>query len=436
MKINVHDIIGAGKFKGALLKVFLICFLIGVCDGYCMYIFGVTGVNIRESLGFTAVQQGVINSYATWGMTFASAIVGLIADKIGRKRVLVFSVICYSLCTALTGFATEMWQFAIVRFLSGFGMAGVVPVGVATASEYSPSKNRPMLCTLVAMGVSLGMLFAGLFAMWMLPVVSSWRVLYYIAFIPLIVAIAALTLPESMHILVKKNDRSGIEKVLSSCNDSFRADPANEYVTTAAPEIKKAPWTQIFAKDTRRNTIAVWIMYFCNMAIIYGAGTWLPGIMAGAGYSVATGILLFVVFSVGSMIFSPIGGKLVDKFGYKKVMVADYAITVVSLCLFGLSAHNMALSIILIFFAGAASNSCQTIIQPFTGHFYDLSTRTTGISWGVTMGRLGSAVAPIVLGFLVAANVPIQIDFFGVAAMAVIAGIACMATKEPAVKKM
>lgn len=428
-RINVHEIISNGKLNGILLRVFLICLLIGICDGYCMYIFGVTGVSLQEELGFTAVEAGVINSYATWGMTAATAVVGLIADKIGRKKVLIFSVICYAVCTGLTGFAAEMWQFAIIRFVSGMGMAGIVPVGVATTSEYSPSKNRPLLCSLVAMGVSLGMLFAGLAALFFLPVVSSWRVLYYAAFGALILAILALSLPESMHIWVKGGKREQIAKTLESANDSYRAGTGDEYYVSSDTTVKKAKWTEIFSKDVLRNTICVWIMYFCNMCIIYGAGTWLPGLMTNAGYTLSSGILLFVVFSIGSMIFTPVAGRLVQKFGYKKVMTVQYIITAITLCLFGVS-HNMIFSMIMIFLAGGASNSLQTVIQPFAGHFYDLSIRTTGISWGVTLGRLGSAFSPIVLGVMVAANVSLQADFFAVAAFAVIGMAALLCTKE------
>lgn len=428
-KINVYDILSGGKLQGALLKVFVICLLIGICDGYCMYIFGVTGVTIQEELGFTAVQQGLINSYATWGMTAATALVGLLADKIGRKRVLIASVLIYSVFTALTGFATEMWQFAIVRFVSGIGMAGIVPVGVATTSEYSPLQNRALLCSLVAMGVSLGMLLAGLAALWVLPVVSSWRVLYYVAFLPLILAVAALSLPESMKIWVQDGKREQIEKTLVSANPEFKPDPEVEYVADSGVHIQRAPWTQIFAKGVLRNTLCIWVMYFCNMCIVYGAGTWLPGIMRGAGYAVSSGILLFVVFSIGSMIFTPVAGKLVQKFGYKKVMAVQYALTALTLCLFGIS-KSMAFSTVMIFLAGGASNSIQTVIQPFAGHFYPLDIRTTGISWGVTMGRLGSAVAPIALGFLVAANISLQINFLAVACFAVIGGMAMLMTKD------
>ena len=428
-KINVHEIIGKGRLRGVLLHVCLVCLLIGVCDGYCMYIFGVTGVAIQGDLGFTPVEAGIINSYATWGMTAATALVGLVADKIGRKKVLVFSVVCYSIFTALTGFATEMWQFAIVRFASGIGMAGIVPVGVATTSEYSPLKNRALLCSLVAMGVSLGMLFAGLAALWFLPVVSSWRVLYYVAFVPLILAVAALSLPESMKILIQKGARTEIEKTLASANPEFVPSSDLEYIADAGAPTKRVPWTQIFAPGVRRNTICVWLMYFCNMCIVYGAGTWLPGIMSNAGYAVSSGILLFVVFSVGSMVFAPIAGKLVQQFGSKKVMMVQYALTFVTLCLFGVS-KNMAVSTVLIFLAGGAANSIQTVIQPFAGHFYNLDIRTTGISWGVTMGRLGSAVAPIALGFLVAANVSLQISFLAVAAFALIGGAALCLTQE------
>lgn len=395
-----------------------------------MYIFGVTGTSIQDELGFNSIQLGVINSYATWGMTAATAVVGLLADKIGRKRVLIGSVIIYSVCTGLTGFATTMGQFAVVRFCSGIGMAGIVPVGVSTTSEYSPTKNRALLCSLVAMGVSLGMLFAGLAALWILPAVNSWRVLYYVAFIPLILAIVALSLPESMKIWIKKEKRAQIEKTLVSANPEFQPSPDTEYVAEAGPQVKHAPWTRIFSKGVLRNTICIWIMYFCNMCIVYGAGTWLPGIMRNAGYAVSSGILLFVVFSVGSMVFTPVAGRLVQIFGYKKVMTVQYVITIVTLCLFGIS-KSMAFSTVMIFLAGGASNSIQTVIQPFAGHFYGLDIRTTGISWGVTMGRLGSAAAPNALGILVASNVSLQISFFAVAAFGVLGCIALLVTREP-----
>lgn len=430
--VNVYNVLGDAKFNKFFLKIFLILFVAGVCDGYALYIFGITTPYLMADLGYTAVQAGVINSFASWSMAASTAILGMLADKIGRKRIITFCVIMFTVFTAVTGLCTTMMQFAVARILSGIGLAGFVPAMIADITEYSPRKNRALIVAVTGMGVTCGMIVAGLAGLFLLPAVNNnWRVLYYICFVAiLMVVICAVWLPESMAVMIHKGHTHTIGKVLREADPSFNASENVEFIVDTDVSKKiKVPVSRLFQQDVVRNTLLLWVMYFCNMIIIFGTGTWLPGIMAGAGYEVSSGILLFLFFSLGGIIVGPLGGKFVNKFGYKKVMAVLYIVTALCLVCFGF-AKSMVLSSIMIFIAGGTSNGGQLLIQPFNSHFFPAEVRSTAVGWGVTMGRLGGIVGPLLGGLLVGANVSLQADFIIFAGIVMVALVALLLTKE------
>ena len=140
--MNVNAVVDQAKFKPFHLKIVLWCVFVVIFDGYDLAINGVALPLLMQEWNMTAVQAGMLASTALAGMMFGAMLFGMLADKIGRKNVILICVTLFSGFTFWGGFASNPTEFGILRFIAGLGIGGVLPNLVALTSEYAPQKMR------------------------------------------------------------------------------------------------------------------------------------------------------------------------------------------------------------------------------------------------------------------------------------------------------
>ena len=203
--VNVNDIIDRAKFSGFHFQVVVWCLLIILFDGYDLAINGVVLPLLMEDWGLSAVQAGMLASTALAGMMFGAMIFGSLADKIGRKKVIMICIVLFSGLTCAGGFASNPTEFAVLRFLAGLGIGGVMPNLVALTSEYAPQKMRSTLVTTMFSGYAVGGVMAALLGAWFTPS-FGWQIMFFIAGIPLLLLpVIWKFLPESLTFIVQQN---------------------------------------------------------------------------------------------------------------------------------------------------------------------------------------------------------------------------------------
>ena len=417
------------QFNGFFRRLSIILVLISVLTGFSMYIFGIANAGIMEDLGFTAVESGLIGSYNTIGMMISTIVFSMLADKIGAKKIVLLCVLLNSVFTGCTGLASSMGMFAFTRIASGCGIA-VIPSVISLLSEYSPKKWRAVLCAIGGCGCAIGMMMAALSGMYILPLTEDWRTLFYLAFLGvLLLPLTVAFVPDSMSVLIAKGDNRRIEAVLKKADAKFVVVEGQSYALHSGVSANhRVSIVRLFQNGASRNTILACIIFCCNMAVLYGTGTCLPAMMGSAGFSVSSGFTLLFLFSLGSIVVSPLGGKLATKVGYKKVMAVLCLVTFLFLNLFG-AAQSMLASSLLIFVAGASSNGTQAILQPYVASLYPEEIRTTGIGLATLFGRFGSFFAPLLGGFLVQNQVSLQMDFLVFASFSIVSCVCLLLTK-------
>lgn len=430
-KLNVNNFLDTCKFNRFFLRISVTLILVSILTGFSMYIFGIALNNVMNELGFSATQSGLISSFNTIGMMISTVVFSMLADKIGPKKIVILCIILNSIFTGCTGLASTMGQFAFTRIASGCGVS-VIPSLIALLSEYSPKNNRSMICALGGCGCAIGMMIAALTGMFLLPATGNWRHLFFVAFIGIVfLPLVILFVPDSMNRLISSGQTAKITSILSKASKDFKPEANYEYTLRDGKESGgKVSIVRLFQNGVARNTILGCITFFCNMAVLFGTGTWLPSMMANSGYSVGTGITLLFIFSLGSVFVSPFGGKLADKLGFKRVLATLLFVNCIFLNLFGL-AHNMVASSIMIFVAGAACNGAQAILQPYIAYLYPEDIRTTGIGIATLFGRFGSFCAPLLGGILVTNQIALQMDFFVFSCFAIVSCLCILLTKPP-----
>jgi AAHS family benzoate transporter-like MFS transporter len=159
--------------------------------------------------------------------------------------------------------------------------------------------------------------------------------------------------------------------------------------------------------------------------MVYALSSGLTKLMAGAGYSLGSALTFVLVLNVGAVIGAVGGGWLADRFHIKYVLAVMYGIAAVSITLLGLPMPTTALFMV-VGLAGASTIGTQIVANAYTGQFYPMAIRSTGLGWALGIGRTGAILAPIVIGTLVGMKLPLQQNFMAISIPAVIGMIAVL----------
>lgn len=421
--INVNHIIDQAKFTPFHFKVVAWSLLIILFDGYDLAINGVALPLLMDDWGLTAVQAGMLASTALAGMMFGAMIFGSLADKIGRKKVIMICIVLFSGLTFAGGFASNPTEFAILRFLAGLGIGGVMPNLVALTSEYAPQKMRSTLVTTMFSGYAVGGVVAALLGAWLTPS-FGWEVMFWIAGIPLfLLPIIWKFLPESLTFIVKQNRQKEAQHIVRRLAPEVKVadDTLFELAQVDVPE--SASVASLFKRGRAVNTLLFWLAFFSCLLTMYALSSWLPKLMMAAGYSMDNSLMFMMVMNIGAVIGIVGGGILADRFHLKPVLMCLGIMGAIVMSLMGLQSNQFILYL-LVFLAGAASIGSQMLLYSYVAQYYPLAIRSTGIGWSSAIGRMGAIVGPILIGALLGMSLPAYVNFIAVGLPVLVTAIA------------
>jgi len=400
-KINVHEIIDNSKMNVFFIFIWTVTFFTLIFDGYDLQVFGVAMPSMMKEMGYGPALSGLIGSASLWGAIAGAIIFGILTDKWGRKPIHFIAVSLFSIFTAVAAVsASNIPVFVGSRFIAGMGIATITPTVQSLLSEYTPANNRRFLLTANMIGIAVGNILAPLLALVVLPV-FGWRAMFGLAALGLVMVPFILKLPETMVHNVKKGQKKEIASILSKADPNFVPQADDEYVVNEAQTVKLSAGA-LFRDGLAWNTILIWVMFFANMFVIASFQIWLPKLITMMNYSLTNALLLTALMLIGAIVGSVLAGYIATKAGYKKTLIIFYILTGVFLLLLTLKTSLTIFAIILFFYG--CSNIMQNLMYPFTTTVYPISVRATGLGMGASMTRVGGALAPIVVGFVVAAG--------------------------------
>ncbi|QIL80684.1 MFS transporter [Diaphorobacter sp. HDW4A] len=420
--IEVNQIIDNARFTKFHWMVMWLCALLLVFDGYDLFIYGAVLPVLMKEWGLTPVQAGALGSYALFGMMFGAFIFGPLADRIGRKKGVAISFVLFSISTFLSGFATTPTEFGIFRFIAGLGCGGLMPNAVALMNEYAPKRLRSTLVAIMFSGYSLGgVLCAGL-GIYMLPR-YGWQSMFFAAAVPLVLLPLILwKLPESIGFLLRQGQHAKAREMLAQVAPDVRLD-ANAQLVQAEAKGAGVPVLDLFRQERFMGTFMIWLSFFCCLLMVYALGSWLPKLMANAGYSLGSSLSFLLALNFGGVVGAIAGGWLGDRFSLPKVVVAFFAVGTVAIALLGFNSP-MPILYLLIAIAGATTIGTQILLYANTAQFYPQAIRSTGLGWASGIGRTGAIVGPLLGGWLMAAALPLQLNFLVFAVPGLVAALA------------
>ena len=424
-RIDVHKLADEARFNGFHALVLFWGLLILIFDGYDLAVVGAALPSIMKDMGVSAGSAGFMASSALFGMMFGALLFGTLADRIGRVRTLSICVALFSIFTAAAGLTRDPVTFSVMRFLAGLGIGGVLPVVTAQMAEFSPLRIRARLVVLVFTGYSLGGILVALTAKQLIEG-HGWQSVFLAAGLPvLLIPFIVKTMPESMPFLIKKKRDEELRRIVRKLAPDQSLRGGEQFVVPTVDRADEAPIRHLFQEGRAFSTVMIWLAFFMGLFMVYALSSWLTKLMAMAGYSLGSALTFTLVFNVGAIVGSVIGAWLGDKFNIKYVLVAFYALGAASLALMGYT-KSTELLFAVVFVVGGSTLGTAVLAYAYAGEFYPTAVRSTGVGFASGIGRLGAILGPILIGGLVALQLPLEQNFMAIGLAGLIGAVAVM----------
>ncbi len=359
------------------LRTIGLCFLVALLEGLDLQATGIAAPYMASEFGLSPAALGWLFSAGLIGLFPGAVVGGALADRYGRKYVLIAAVILFGLFSLLTAHISTYEGLLVARLVTGLGLGAALPILIALASETAAEHLRNTAVSLTYCGVPLGGALAALIGM--LSVSGDWRLVFYVGGIaPLLIALLlALYLPES------RAYQSRIE--------------------TGAPVRFRHAAAALFSQGRGRGTVLLWLSCFFTLTILYMLLNWLPSLLLERGLSRFEVTLVQVLFNVGGVAGTLLAGRLMDRQQALLAVVLAYLGMLWALAALG-TVEQLHWLLLAGLAAGACSIAGQLILYALAPRLYAADIRATGVGVAVAVGRLGSMTGPLLAGQLLAAG--------------------------------
>ncbi|WP_391117972.1 MFS transporter [Psychrobacillus sp. L3] len=343
--------------------------------------------------GLTPVQMGWIGSVNSIGMAVGALVFGVFADKVGRKKIFMLTLLLFSIAGGLSALTTTLAAFLILRFFVGMGLGGELPVASTLVSESVEAKERGRVVVLLESFWAAGWLISALIAYFIIPT-YGWRIALVITALPAFYAIyLRIKLPDSPRFTEKKTQSRTIMQNM------------------------KEVWSKQYAK----RTLMLWIVWFTVVFSYYGMFLWLPSVMVIKGFSLIKSFEYILIMTLAQLPGYFSAAWLIEKMGRKFVLVTYLLGTAASAFVFGSADTTAALIIsgmLLSFFNLGAWGA----LYAYSPEQYPTVIRATGSGMAASVGRVGGILGPLLVGSLVTAGYEIS-WIFGIFCIAIVIGV-------------
>lgn len=392
--IHIREFLDGRKISGYQILIVVLLFLTIIMDGADVVIMGYIAPTLKEEWGISNQEMAPVLSAALAGLAIGAMFAGPIADKLGRKTVLVTSVFVFGLFTLLSGTSTSTTNLIIYRFIAGLAMGGVMPQAATLITEYSSKKTRALLVTIVFSGFTVGAAGAGFLSSWMLPEFGWQAVLYVCGGVPVLFSIVLFfILPESASFMVLKNcSKDKIINVLNKISPGSVDLDTNFTVDT--PSVQGgSPIKTVINKYYLFGSLMLWGGYTFALFIVYLIGSWLPSIIKDSGFTISQAATIGAMFQLGGPLGSITFGWFMDRFNPNRVLALAYLTG--GALLIGMShiSSNFLLLSGFAFFVGFCANGANTGMNALSSMFFPVEARATGNSWMHGIGRIGAVIS-------------------------------------------
>ena len=410
-----------GRFQ---IRLLLICASVLFVDGFDTQAIGYVAPEIGRAWALPRGALGPVFSSGLFGLMIGALLFSPLADRLGRKWIIVVSTLAFGIATLATLLAGNVEELMTIRFLTGLGLGGALPNAAAMTAEFSPKRRRATMVMTMFCGFSAGAAVGGLIAAAMIPS-FGWRSVFLVGGIAplLLVPVLIASLPESPRFLAlsgRANDKVG--RILLQMFPAHPL-PAGARFVVDEPAMAGISVAHLFRDGRAGMTILFWIVFFMSLLDLYFLSNWLPTVLNELGASVSLAALLGAMLQIGGILGTLVLGRFIDRFSFRALSLTYFAASLAILAI-GQASHSTLLVGCTVFAAGFCIVGGQGGANALSSTFYPTALRSTGVGWSLGIGRIGSIVGPLVGGMILALHWATQSLFLAAALPALCAAIA------------
>jgi AAHS family 4-hydroxybenzoate transporter-like MFS transporter len=386
------------------LRVAFICTLAQMFDGYDITSIGMAVPSLSAAWHIPGPAFANTFVMSSVGIMVGALASGPAGDRLGRKPVLIVSLLFLAVSSIACVYATSISELVMWRFVTGIGIGGIMPATVALTSDYVPERLRAPIVMVIFTGNPLGGFLGGQIIAQLLPH-YGWPVIFWLGgLLPLaLIPVMLFWLPESPRFLLARGRlTTRTERLLRTLNiePASREKPHDVDVATGNPV------AGLFRDGLATTTVFVWILYFANLLSIYLISYWLPTVLNLSGLNPADSVFAASLMSAGPLVSVFAMAPLSRHFGPQRVLAVMLVTGVAVIATVGLANPPHDLLLLAIFLMGCCTVGSMTGINGMTAALYPARVRTTGMGWALGIGRLGGIGGPWLGGVLLTAGWP------------------------------
>lgn len=427
--MNVREIIDKAPVTGIQIAVVAVCFVLNMLDGIDVLAVSFAAPPITDEWSLSSTDMGTVFSAGLIGMTLGAMFLASLADRMGRRKMLLLCVLMVAVGTALTGQVSNLYELIILRILTGLGIGSMLASLTSMVSEYMPARRRNLGISIMVGGYPLGAIFGGILAAWVIPE-FGWRTMFVtFGAITAIMFPIVLMLPESLHFLVQKRPGNALQKLNKVL--SQLGQPQLELLPPADEEHVAPGVRALLIRKRRSSTLRLWSAFFMTFLTLYFLYSWIPKIIVDSGLPLEKGIYTSIALNVGAIIGVVSLGYLADRLGLALLTLVFLLGAAVAMIIFAISPPVIAILLAVTFFVGLFIQGGFSGLYSASARIYPTEVRTTGVGWAIGAGRTGAIIGPFVGGVLMDMKFSITVYFILFSIPLILAALIAFTIKRP-----
>jgi MFS transporter, AAHS family, 4-hydroxybenzoate transporter len=398
--IEVAEFIDAQPVGGFQIRLLATCAAVLFLDGFDTQAIGFVAPALAREWGVTKVALGPVFSAGLFGLMIGALLLGPLADRVGRKKIIIVSTVAFGLGALVTTLVQDLSSLIVIRFLTGLGLGGAMPNAIALTSEFNPRRRRATMVMIMFCGFSVGAALGGLLAAALIPQ-FGWRSVFVVGGVaPLLLApILAVKLPESVRFLALTRGFDGrVAQLLLLVNPGAVFAPATRFVVDE-PKLSGIPVKHLFTSGRTVPTLLLWVVFFMSLLDLYFLSNWLPTVLNDLGASLSQAAVIGSMLQIGGVVGTVALGSVIDRFSFRALALVYFA-AVFAVGAIGQLGHSAVFVTVAIFAAGFCIVGGQIAANALAAGYYPTSVRATGVGWALGIGRVGAIVGPLIGGAL------------------------------------
>ena len=404
--------------------------IMNLLDGFDVLALAFPATAIQNEFGLTRIELGYLLSAGLFGMAAGSLFLAPLADKIGRRPLLLMAVLLSTIGMLGSAFISQYQWLGFWRVITGFGVGGILVGTNVITSEYSSRKWRSFAISVYAAGFGIGAVLGGMFAV-MLQGEYGWRSVFLAGAIltGLFLVLLFIWLPESIDFLTTKQPKNAevrlnlIAKKIGLAGD-WKLPEKIEKVKT------KLPISQLFSEKYLHSTLLIWTAFFAIMFSFYFISSWTPALLKEAGMTTEQSVSVGMMISLGGTCGALIYGLLAIRWTARGVLILFTVLSSAATIIFILSSSVLWIAMVFGILVGTLMNGCISGLYTLNPLTYDANIRSTGVGWSIGIGRIGAILAPTIAGQLLDMGWDKQSLYVGVSFVMLISTVAIFFLKS------